>query len=198
MNYALHNKELHGTLLKTDEPVIFLKPDTALLSGGRPFFVPDHLGRVDYEAELVVRICRLGKGVPERFAHRYYDAATLGIDFTARDLQKRLSQAGRPWDVAKGFDGSACIGQWVELAQLPSVQQLRFRLEVNGQVAQQGNTVQMLRSVDALISHISQFYTLRTGDLLFTGTPAGVGAVHPDDRLEGWLESHHVLSMNCK
>lgn len=198
MNYALHNKELHGTLLKTDEPVIFLKPETALLKDHKPFFIPDHMGRIEYETEVVVRICKLGKTVSERFAPRYYDAVTVGIDFTARELQKKLAQDGKPWDLAKGFDGAACIGEWVSKEMFLDVQRLRFHLDINGQTVQQGCTSDMLYKIDEIIAYISRFYTLKTGDILFTGTPAGVGPVHIDDHLEGWLEDRKVLEFNCK
>jgi 2-keto-4-pentenoate hydratase/2-oxohepta-3-ene-1,7-dioic acid hydratase in catechol pathway len=179
-----------------------MKPDSALLKGGRPFFVPEELGRIEYETELVVRICRLGKGIPKRFAHRYYDAVTVGIDFTARELQQQLRGKGLPWERAKAFDGSAAIGRWIDI--VPDVQtdehrlSHRLRLAVNGTVVQDGNTADMLFDIDALISYISQTFTLRTGDLLFTGTPTGVGAVHPDDHLEGWLDDEKVLEFNCK
>ena len=198
MNYAMHNKELHGTLLKTDEPVIFLKADTALLKDHKPFFIPDHMGRIEYETEVVVRICKLGKTVPVRFAPRYYDAVTVGIDFTARELQKKLSQNGRPWDLAKGFDGAACIGEWVPKEKVLDIQRIHFHLDINGQTVQEGCTSDMLYKVDEIISYISQFYTLKTGDILYTGTPAGVGPVHIDDHLEGWLEDRKVLEFNCK
>jgi 2-keto-4-pentenoate hydratase/2-oxohepta-3-ene-1,7-dioic acid hydratase in catechol pathway len=198
MNYAMHNKELHGTLLKTDEPVIFLKADTALLKDHKPFFIPDHMGRIEYETEVVVRICKLGKTVPVRFAPRYYDAVTVGIDFTARELQKKLSQNGRPWDLAKGFDGAACIGEWVPKEKFLDIQRIHFHLDINGQTVQEGCTSDMLYKVDEIISYISQFYTLKTGDILYTGTPAGVGPVHIDDHLEGWLEDREVLEFNCK
>ncbi len=198
MNYALHNKELHGTLSKTESPVIFTKPDTALLKGGKPFFIPDHLGRVDHEAEMVVRICRLGKSISERFAHRYYDAVTVGIDFTARDLQSQLKAKGRPWDLSKGFDGSAAIGEWVDVQKFRDIQAIRFHLDINGKTVQEGCTCDMMYRVDEIISYISQFFTLKTGDLLFTGTPAGVGPVHINDHLEGYLEDRKVLEFNCK
>ncbi len=198
MNYAMHNKELHGTLLKTDEPVIFLKADTALLKDHKPFFIPDHMGRIEYETEVVVRICKLGKTVPVRFAPRYYDAVTVGIDFTARELQKKLSQNGRPWDLAKGFDGAAYIGEWVPKEKFLDIQRIHFHLDINGQTVQEGCTSDMLYKVDEIISYISQFYTLKTGDILYTGTPAGVGPVHIDDHLEGWLEDRKVLEFNCK
>lgn len=198
MNYALHNKELHGTLSKTVSPVIFTKPDTALLKDGKPFFIPDHLGRVDHEAEMVVRICRLGKSISERFAHRYYDAVTVGIDFTARDLQSQLKAKGRPWDLSKGFDGSAAIGEWVDIQKFRDIQAIRFHLDINGKTVQEGCTCDMMYRVDEIISYISQFFTLKTGDILFTGTPAGVGPVHINDHLEGYLEDRKVLEFNCK
>ena len=198
MNYALHNKELHGTLSKTESPVIFTKPDTALLKDGKPFFIPDHLGRVDHEAEMVVRICRLGKSISERFAHRYYDAVTVGIDFTARDLQSQLKAKGRPWDLSKGFDGSAAIGEWVDVQKFRDIQAIRFHLDINGKTVQEGCTCDMMYRVDEIISYISQFFTLKTGDILFTGTPAGVGPVHINDHLECYLEDRKVLEFNCK
>ncbi len=201
MNYAAHNKELHDSLLKREDPVIFTKPDSALLTGGRPFFVPDGTQRCDYETELVVRINRLGKCIPERFAHRYYDEVTLGIDFTARDVQQRLREEGLPWDLCKGFDGSAAVGQWVSLAEVAGtggVQDLHFHLEINGTVVQRGHTADMMHSVDCIVSFVSRFFTLKTGDLIFTGTPAGVGPVHVDDHLEGFLEGRRVLKFNVK
>ncbi len=198
MNYAMHNKELHGTLLKPDEPVIFLKADSSLLKDHKPFFIPDHLGRIEYETEMVVRICKLGKTVPVRFAPRYYDAVTVGIDFTARELQKRLSQKGQPWDLSKGFDGAACLGEWVPKEKFLDIQALHFHLDINGKTVQQGCTADMLYRVDEIISYISRFYTLKTGDFLYTGTPAGVGPVHVDDHLEGYLEDRKVLEFNCK
>ena len=192
MNYAQHNKALHGTLLKTEEPVIFTKADSALLKDGKPFFVPDWSERVDYEAELVVRICRLGKGIPERFAHRYYDAVTVGVDFTARDWQEKARQRGLPWEVSKGFDGSAVIGEWQPLS-IKGVQNLHFHLDINGTTVQEGCTADMFYHIDELIAYISRFFTLKTGDLLFTGTPTGVGPVKVDDHLQGWLEERKVL-----
>ena len=193
MNYLQHNKELDGALYKPEAPVIFTKADSALLKDHKPFFVPDHMGRIDYEAEMVVRICRLGKTIPERFAHRYYDAVTVGIDFTARDLQRRLREAGQPWELCKGFDGSAAIGEWVDKDKLRDVQALHFRLDINGQTVQEGRTSDMLFTVDKTIAYISQFFTLKTGDLLFTGTPAGTGPINIDDHLEGYVEDRKVL-----
>ena len=198
MNYAAHNQELHGTLKRPDEPVIFTKADSAILNQGKPFFIPDYLGRIDYEAEVVVRICRLGKNIPVRFASRYYDAVTVGIDFTARDLQKKASEAGQPWTICKGFDGSAAIGEWVPKEKFIDIQRIHFHLDINGKTVQEGCTSDMLYKVDEIIAYISQFFTLKTGDLLYTGTPVGVGPVHIDDHLEGWLEERKVLEFNCK
>lgn len=198
MNYAQHNKELDGTLYKPETPVIFTKADSALLKDRKPFFIPDHLGQIDYEAELVVRICKLGKTVPERFAHRYYDAVTVGIDFTARELQKKLREAEQPWDLCKGFDGAAALGEWVSKEKFRDVQAMHFHLDINGQTVQEGRTSDMIFSIDHIVSYISQFFTLKTGDIIYTGTPVGVGPVHIDDHLEGWVEDRKVLEFNCK
>lgn len=198
MNYLQHNKELLGSLIKTEEPVIFTKADSALLKDGKPFFVPDWSERVDYEAEVVVRICRLGKGIPARFAHRYYDAVTVGVDFTARDWQEKARQGGLPWEICKGFDGSAVIGEWQPLSPEDDVQNLRFRLDINGATVQEGCTANMLYRVDELIAWLSRFFTLKTGDLLFTGTPVGVGPVKVNDHLQGWLEDRKVMDFYCK
>lgn len=198
MNYIQHNKELDGTLYKPEEPVIFTKADSALLKDSKPFFLPDELGRIDYETELVVRICRLGKSIPQRFAHRYYDAVTVGIDFTARDLQNRLRAEGKPWDLCKGFDGSAAIGEWVSIEKFRDIQAIHFRLDINGNTVQEGCSSDMLFKVDEIIAYISQWFTLKTGDILYTGTPAGVGPVHIDDHLTGWLEYRKVLEFNVK
>jgi len=210
MNYVEHNKELNNTLLitekyerKTEEPVIFTKADSALLKNGKPFFIPDFMGRIDHEAELVVRICRLGKGIPEKFAHRYYDAVTVGVDFTAREVQKKAKDLGRPWTIAKGFDGSAVIGEWVPIARSEehstfNIQDLHFHLDINGKTVQTGFSGDMLYKVDELIAYISRFFTLKTGDLLYTGTPVGVGPVHIDDHIEGYLEGQKVLDFWCK
>ena len=208
MNYLQHNEELEGKSFKPEEPVVFTKADSSLLKDGRPFFLPEELGRIDYETELVVRICRLGKSIPERFAHRYYDAVTVGIDFTARDLQRRFKQEGRPWELCKGFDGAAAIGQWVPVEMFQNVQAIHFRLDITSSddrlqgrgpvTVQRGCTSDMLYTVDQIVSYISRWFTLKTGDLLYTGTPAGVGPVHIDDHLEGWLEERKVLEFNVK
>ena len=196
MNYIQHNKELDGTLYKPEHPVIFTKADSALLKDRKPFFIPDDMGRIDYEGELVVRICRLGKAIPERFAHRYYDAVTVGLDFTAREMQEKARREGLPWTICKGFDGSAIIGEWLPVDG--DVQSLHFRLDKNGTTVQQGFAGDMLYSVDSLIAYISRYFTLKTGDLLFTGTPVGVGPVAIDDYLEGYIEGQRVLECRCK
>lgn len=198
MNYIQHNKELDGALYKTEAPVLFTKADSSLLKSGKPFFVPDFMGRIDYEAELVIRICRLGKNIPQRFAHRYYDAVTVGIDFTARDVQQQLREKGLPWDLSKSFDGAAAIGEWVGKDKFLDVQALRFHLDINGQTVQEGCTADMVFGIDKIVAYISQYFTLKTGDVIFTGTPAGVGPVHIDDHLEGYVEERKVLKFNCK
>ncbi len=198
MNYIMHNKELDGTLYKPESPVIFTKADSSLLKDKKPFFVPDDLGQIDYETELVVRICRLGKSIPERFAHRYYDAVTVGIDFTARELQRKLRDAGQPWDLCKGFDGAAAIGDWMSVEKFRDIQSVRFRLDINGNTVQQGFSGDMLFKVDELIAYISRYFTLKTGDIIYTGTPMGIGPVKIDDHLEGYIEDYKVLEFNCK
>ena len=198
MNYAKHNEEMGRGFERTVEPVIFTKADSALLKDGKPFFLPEEMGRIDHETELVVRICRLGKSIPVRFAHRYYDAVTVGIDFTARDVQARLKKAGHPWEIAKGFDGSAVIGQWKPIDRYRDIQAIHFHLDINGQTVQQGCSSDMLFKVDEIVSYISQYFTLKTGDLLYTGTPVGVGPVKIDDHLEGYIEDEKVLEFNVK
>lgn len=198
LNYPQHNKELNETLYKGETPVIFTKADSSLLKDGKPFFVPDDMGRIDYETEIVVRICRLGKAIPARFAHRYYDAVTVGIDFTARDLQKHLREKGLPWEMSKGFDGAAAIGEWVSVDKFRDIQTLPFHLDINGKTVQEGCTSDMLFKIDEIIEYISKYFTLKTGDILYTGTPVGVGPVNIDDHLEGYIESRKVLEFNIK
>ena len=196
-NYDAYNKEKESPLYKGKEPVVLMKADSSLLKGGRPLFLPDELGRIDYEAELVVRISRLGKGIPERFAHRYYDAVTCGVDFTARDLQQRLRRDGLPWELSKSFDGAAAVGEWVPLENL-GTGGITFRLDVNQSTVQEGNSSDMRWSIYSLIAYISKFITLRTGDLLFTGTPSPTGPVHVDDHITGYLGDKKVLEFNVK
>lgn len=198
MNYALHNRELGHTQVNS-EPVIFMKPDSALLKEGKPFFLPDFSNEIHYETEVVVRICRLGKHIAPRFAYRYYDAVTVGIDFTARDLQRAFRAAGNPWELSKGFDNSAAIGTFIPLEQLgKGIQQLDFRLDIDGCTVQQGNTADMLFRVNDIIAYVSRFMTLKMGDLLFTGTPAGVGPVSVGQHLQGYLEGEKVLDFHVR
>lgn len=198
LNYPQHNKELNETLYKGESPVIFTKADSSLLKDGKPFFVPDDMGRIDYETEIVVRICRLGKAIPACFAYRYYDAVTVGIDFTARDLQKQLREKGLPWELCKGFDGAATIGNWVPVDKFRNIQALQFHLDINGKTVQQGCTSDMLFKIDEIIEYISKYFTLKTGDIIYTGTPVGVGPVNIDDHLEGYIEDRKVLEFNIK
>lgn len=197
MNYAAHVEELKFG--GGDEPTLFLKPETSLTRPGWPFFVPDFSHQVEYETELVVKINHLGKAIPERFAHRYYDEVTLGLDFTCRDLQRQLQAKGLPWEISKGFDGSAYVGDWVKLSDLnKGVQELHFEMQLNGVTRQRGDTSLMLHSVDSIIAYASRFYLLKTGDLIFTGTPAGVGPVHPGDRITATLEGREVMVCRVK
>lgn len=198
LNYPQHNKELNETLYKGESPVIFTKADSSLLKDGKPFFVPDDMGRIDYETEIVVRICRLGKAIPACFAYRYYDAVTVGIDFTVRDLQKQLREKGLPWELCKGFDGAATIGNWVPVDKFRNIQALQFHLDINGKTVQQGCTSDMLFKIDEIIEYISKYFTLKTGDIIYTGTPVGVGPVNIDDHLEGYIEDRKVLEFNIK
>lgn len=197
MNYAEHNKELNNTLL-LKEPVIFSKPESAVIRENKPFFIPDFAERFDYETELVVRINRLGKNIPERFAHRYYDEVTLGIDFTARDMQEKLRKEGLPWELCKAFDGSAAIGEFIPKTELPPVKDIHFHLDIEGETVQRGHTADMIHSVDSLIAYVSQFFTLKTGDLIFTGTPTGVGPVNEGMHLNAYIEDRKVLEQRIK
>lgn len=198
MNYLEHNKKLEGALFKPEEPVMFFKADSSLIKDGKPFFIPDHLGRIEYEGEVVVRICRLGKSIPQRFAHRYYDSLTMGIDFTAREVQAKLKKLGRPWELAKSFDGAAALGEWVPKERFLDVQRLRFHLDINGNTVQEGCTSDMLYKIDEIVAYMSNYFTLKTGDILFTGTPSGTGPVNINDHLEGYLEEQKVLDFRCK
>lgn len=191
-NYADHALEFDGTVERAAVPMIFMKPDSSILKNGKPFFLPDFLGRVEYEAEIVVRISNLGKNIPTRFAHRYYDAVTVGIDFTARDWQRQLIADGAPWELSKGFDGAATLGEFIPTEGL-DVSNLPFRLDIDGETVQSSNSNKMLFSIDEIINYVSKYCTLRTGDLIFTGTPAGVGAVAIDNHLQGYLQDKKVL-----
>ncbi|MBQ0050157.1 MAG: fumarylacetoacetate hydrolase family protein [Bacteroidales bacterium] len=204
MNYSRHTTELEDVLkdntarLAANEPVIFTKCDSALLRPGNPFFLPDYTKQCEHEAELVVRIGHMGRSIPERWVMRYIDAMTVGIDFTARDLQQQLSAKGLPWDLAKGFDGSAAIGEWVHVDEHTNLQDVSFRLEKNGVCVQEANSRDMIHSVTYIVSYISQFFTLKTGDLIYTGTPAGVGTVQMDDHLVGYLQGEKRMDFFVK
>ena len=192
MNYAAHNKELNHTLTLT-EPTIFMKADSALLKDGKPCFIPDFTKELHHEAEIVVKIDRLGKNIAERFAHRYYNEVTIGIDFTARDLQNRLREKGLPWEISKSFDHSAVVGTFVPLEEVGDIHHLPFHLDINGELRQAGNTENMLFNVDRIIAYVSQFFTLKMGDLIYTGTPAGVGPVQIGDHLQGYIGDRQLL-----
>lgn len=193
-NYVAHAKELNNPL--PSEPVIFCKPDSALLQKGKPFFLPDFSNEIHHEIEVVVRINRIGKFIDRKFAHKYYDSIALGIDFTARDIQKKCKQEGLPWERAKAFDGSAPIGDFIPISNLSNpINNLSFNLFKNGEIIQEGNTKDMIFKIDELIEHISKIFTLKIGDLIFTGTPAGVGPVKVGDNLEGKLQGKTVLKV---
>jgi 2-keto-4-pentenoate hydratase/2-oxohepta-3-ene-1,7-dioic acid hydratase in catechol pathway len=195
-NYRDHAKELDRPVHR--QPVFFMKADSALLLGNKPFFHPDFSDEVHYEAEIVLKICRLGKHIESRYARRYYDEVTVGIDFTARDLQRTCIEEGRPWEVAKSFDQSAAVGKFIRRDRLPDPEGMNFQLDVNGTTVQKGNTSDMIFSFDEIVSHTSKFITLRTGDLIFTGTPPGVGKVRVGDHLVAHLEEHPVLDFRIK
>lgn len=195
-NYANHAKELGNTV--PTEPVFFLKPDTAISPKGHPFFIPDFTSNVHYEVELVIKINRLGKHIEERFAHKYYSEIGLGIDFTARDIQEKVKAKGLPWEKAKGFDGSAVISRKFLSKEELKLDNITFSLHKNGESVQEGNSSDMLFNFDKIISYISQFYTLKIGDLIYTGTPAGVGQVVNGDTLEGFIEDKEMFKVKIK
>jgi len=195
-NYTDHIKELSNE--KPTDPVVFLKPDTSILLKGQPFFIPEFSQDVHHEVEILVRINRIGKHIQTKFAHKYYDEIGLGIDFTARDLQAKLKAKGLPWEKAKGFDGAAVIGKWLPKESLPHVDELNFSLTKNGKTVQSGSSRLMLWKVDELIAYVSQFFTLKIGDILFTGTPAGVGPVALNNNLVGTLEGKELFSIKVK
>lgn len=195
-NYVNHAKELGNDVPK--EPVIFLMPETALIQRNQPFFFPDFSKEIHHEVELVVKINRLGKNISEKFASRYYDEIGIGIDFTARDVQRDASNNGLPWAISKGFDGSAPIGQFVSKSELGDLHDISFSLEKNGELVQQGNSGDMIFSFDAIIAYVSRFFTLKIGDLIFTGTPAGVGPVQIGDNLIAKIGDRQLLDFNVR
>ncbi|MGA1773863.1 MAG: fumarylacetoacetate hydrolase family protein [Flavobacteriaceae bacterium] len=195
-NYTAHIEELANERPK--DPVIFMKPDSAILPNDQEFYIPDFTASLHYEVEVLVKIHKVGKHIAKEFAHKYYDEVSLGIDFTARDLQDHLKQKGLPWEKAKAFDGSAVIGKWVSKSQYASMDDLTFSLQKNGEVVQQASTALMLWKIDELIAYVSSFFTLKKGDIIFTGTPAGVGAVASGDYLEGFVECEPFFDLKVR
>ena len=195
-NYNSHNKEMDNTLV-LNEPVIFLKPESAILKDGKPFFYPDWSSQIEYEAEIVVRIDRLGKNIQSKFAYRYYNSYTIGIDFTARDYQAKARANGNPWDISKGFDGSAVVGDFIP-TNGEKLGEKEFYLNINGNEVQRGNSKDMIFSIDDIVAYVSKFYTLKKGDLIYTGTPAGVGGVKIGGRLEGFIGDEKLLDFHVR
>ena len=195
-NYAAHIDELENE--RPSEPVVFIKPDSAILPKEQDFYIPEFSNEVHYEVEVLVKIKKVGKHISREFAHKYYDEVGLGIDFTARDLQSQLKSKGLPWEKAKGFDGAAVIGKWIPKESYENLEKLGFSLLKNGEIVQKGNTSLMLWKIDELITHVSTYFTLKKGDILFTGTPSGVGRVQRNDYLEGWIENESFFSINVK
>lgn len=203
MNYRKHLLELNNPI--PIEPVLFIKPDSALsfapassAQTNNPFFLPDFSEEIHYEGEIVIKICKLGKNIAAKFAHRYYEEVTVGLDLTARDLQKKLRSAGLPWEICKGFDQSAVIGQFVPLEKVGAIQNLHFQLDINGKAVQQGCTADMIFTVDQVIEYASRFFTLKIGDLIYTGTPSGIGRLNADDHLEAYLMGEKLLDLRIK
>ncbi len=195
-NYAKHIEELQNE--RPTEPVIFMKPDSAILLKQHPFVIPEFSNDIHHEIEIIVKIAKVGKYIDAKFAHKYYDEIGVGIDFTARDLQQKLKDKGLPWEKAKAFDGSAVIGEFVSKTDYNSLENLTFELTRNGKTVQKGNTSHMLWKIDELISYVSQYFTLKIGDIIFTGTPEGVGLVEPEDVLEGFLEGTKLFRIQVK
>ena len=195
-NYTEHIKELENE--KPTNPVVFLKPDTAILLNKQPFFIPDFSNDVHHEVEILVKINRLGKYIGRKYAHKYYKEIGLGIDFTARDLQNQLKSKRLPWEKAKAFDGAAVVGKWLPIKDFKNVNNINFTLQKNDQIIQQANTNLMLWKIDELIEYVSKYFTLKIGDIIFTGTPAGVGKVIANDKLKGFIEDQEMFSITVK
>lgn len=195
-NYVAHARELNNEV--PDKPVFFMKPDSALVTSNRPFFYPDFSSDVHHELEVVIRINRLGRSIDEKYANRYFSELALGVDFTARDLQAEQKKKGLPWEIAKGFDYSAPVSEFYPLDRFGDIHNLSFRLDINGKTVQDGNTSLMIFSFEQIIAYVSRFMTLKTGDLIFTGTPAGVGPVAVNDRLEAYLEGEKLMDFPVK
>jgi 2-keto-4-pentenoate hydratase/2-oxohepta-3-ene-1,7-dioic acid hydratase in catechol pathway len=195
-NYVEHNKELNHA--HPEEPMVFMMPDTAILRKNRPFYIPDFSNELHHEVELIVKINRLGKNIAKKFAHRYYAEIGLGVDFTARDIQQKLKERGYPWEISKAFDNAAVIGDFMSVTEIEDVRNIDFRLDVNGETVQEGNSKDMIFSIDALIAYASRFFTFKIGDILFTGTPSGVGPVKVGDRLEGYIFDRKMFDFKIK
>ncbi|MEQ7799099.1 fumarylacetoacetate hydrolase family protein [Pedobacter sp. ASV1-7] len=195
-NYAEHAKELNNPI--PEKPVIFLKPDTALLKDNKPFYIPDFSSDIHYELEVVLKICKEGKHISEKFAHKYYEEVGLGIDFTARDIQTAHKAKGLPWELAKAFDHSAAISNFIPKTEIENLYDLPFELKINNETRQNGNTRNILFSFEKIISFVSQYITLKKGDLIYTGTPEGVGQVNQGDKLEAWLQGQQLLNFDIK
>lgn len=195
-NYHAHNQEMKSAT--PTEPVVFMKPDSAILKNNKPFFIPEFSNEIHYETELIIKINRLGKHIAKKFAHRYYAEIGLGIDFTARDLQADLKAKGLPWEKSKAFDGSAVIGSFLPVEKIENVQNIEFRLDINGKTVQKGNSKDMIFQIDELIAYTSQFFALKIGDFIFTGTPVGVGKVEKEDRLEGYIFDQKMFDFKIK
>ena len=195
-NYAEHARELNNPV--PEKPVFFMKPDSAILVKNKPFFLPEFSHEIHHEVELVIRINRLGKNIERKFASRYYHEITVGIDFTARDLQRECKKQGNPWEIAKGFDGSAVMGRFIPLSELANQKEIQFRLDLNGKTVQNGKSSDMIFSNDQIIEYVSAFVTLKIGDIIYTGTPEGVGPVKMNDRLEAFIEDKKLLDFLVK
>lgn len=181
-----------------EEPVVFLKPDSSIIKNNKPFFLPDFSREIHYEVEVVIKISKLGKGISPKFAHRYFDELTLGIDITARDLQNQFSKSGLPWELSKCFDGAAPLGKFIPVSTITDMKNINFRLEINSNIVQESSTSDMIFSFDDIIAYVSRFFTLKTGDLIFTGTPSGVGALHKNDNLIAYLNGKPLLDFVIK
>jgi acylpyruvate hydrolase len=196
LNYRKHAMEMGWTV--PAEPVVFLKPDSSILKNNKPFFLPDFSTNIHYEVEVVIKISKLGKGISARFASRYFDEVTLGIDITARDLQKRQAEAGMPWEISKCFDGAAPLGSFIPVTSIKNTGDIDFRLDINGKTVQESNTSDMIFGFNEIIEYVSKFFTLKTGDLIFTGTPPGVGQLHRNDNLVAYLNNEPLLDFFIK
>jgi 2-keto-4-pentenoate hydratase/2-oxohepta-3-ene-1,7-dioic acid hydratase in catechol pathway len=195
-NYVEHNKELNSP--NPVQPIVFMKPDSALLKNNKPFFIPDFTQELHYETELIIKFNRLGKNIDSKFSHRYFAEIGLGVDFTARDLQRKLKAEGKPWEVCKAFDNSAVIGNFLPVSELGDIQNIQFRMDLNGKTVQNGNSADMIFPINELIAYISRFFTIKIGDILFTGTPVGVGKVAIGDRLEGYISDKKMFDFYIK